>query len=368
MTEFPDTERAQSLVCPRCRRLWPASRTFCPEDGARLADHLEPDAVDASASTLEARLIDRRYEIGSLIGHGTMARVYSAVDLQTGRCVAVKILHHKYATMDRERRRFLREAKAALAIDHPSVVKVLDVGKCPDGRPFLVIEQLEGESLGECLRRRKSLPVGRVLEVAWRAALGLCAVHDAGIVHRDVKPDNIFLVGERDAPTGVRLFDFGLAKLHQEGSMQSGDILGTAAYMPPEQVVGEEVDARSDVYALGVVMFRALTGHLPFEDPNDLELVAQQLLLPPPPPSWFLEGLDPRIDQVVVRAMRKRPENRYGGMRPLAADLQTLVSGAHAAVTPPDLSVEPDVYDPVTESGAQAYALLVRTLGVGERA
>jgi eukaryotic-like serine/threonine-protein kinase len=333
-------------------------------DGARLADRLEPDAVDTTPLDADSRVISRRFELGSLIGHGTMARVYAAKDLETGNPVAVKILNRKYADSERERRRFFREAKATSQIDHPSVVKVLDVGKCLDGRPFLVIEHLKGESLGDCIRRRGNLPIDVAVSIIHHAALGLCAVHAAGIVHRDVKPDNIFLLGPSDAATGVRLFDFGLAKLHTEGSSQSGDILGTAAYMAPEQVLSESVDARSDVYALGVVLFRVLTGHLPFEGPNDLEMVAQQVLLASPPPSWFIETLHSTVDAVVVRAMRKRPENRYLSMQAFADDLGMLHLGPEAPISPAALVVEPDRYEPVTDNGRQALEMMRRTLGV----
>lgn len=352
------------MVCPRCRRTYDAGKVFCAVDGARLADRLEPDAIDTTPLDADSKVVARRFELGSLIGHGTMARVYGATDLETGHRVAVKILNRRYAESERERRRFYREAKATLQIDHPAVVKVLDVGKCLDGRPFLVIEHLQGESLGDCIRRRGSLPVDIAISVVHHAALGLCAVHAAGIVHRDVKPDNIFLLGPPDAPTGVRLFDFGLAKLHTEGSSQSGDILGTAAYMAPEQVLSESVDARSDVYALGVVLFRAITGHLPFEGPNDLEMVAQQVLLPSPPPSWFIETLDATVDAVVVRAMRKCPENRYASMQAFADDLGMLFLGAEASVSGADLKVEPDSYEPVTDNGLQALEMMRRTLGV----
>jgi serine/threonine-protein kinase len=351
------------MVCPRCHGTYQGSKVFCPVDGARLADRLDIDAMETTPFAPAERLIDRRYEVGELIGHGTMARVYGATDLVTGKPVAVKILNRRYSQIERERKRFLREARAALAIDHPSVVKVLDVGKTPDNRPFLAIEHLQGESLGECLRRRGTLPIELALKLVLQAAVGLGAVHRAGIVHRDVKPDNIYLLGPRDAPTGVKLFDFGLARLHHDDTSESGDIVGTAAYMAPEQVLAENVDARGDVYSLGVVLFRAITGHLPFEGPNDLELIAQQVLLPAPPPSWFLEGLDPRIDAVVVRAMSKRPEHRFPSMEPMAAALQAIEQGdaeqPPAAAQPAD-----DVYEPVTDNGRSAIGMLRRALGM----
>lgn len=352
------------MICPRCRVTYAPGKVFCPVDGARLSDSLEPDALDESPSAPCASVIAGRYELGSLIGQGSMARVYAARDLATGGSVAVKVLSRRYADCETERRRFFHEARAALSISHPNVVKVLDVGRRIDGRPFIVIERLEGESLGECLRRRKQLPVETALPILRDAALGLAAVHDAGIVHRDVKPDNIFLVGLPDAPEGVRLVDFGLAKLHAHGgTTRAGKTVGTAAYMPPEQVLSETVDARADIYSLGVVTFRALTGHLPFESPKDLDMLAQQVLVKAPPLTWFVESLDPLLEALVVRAMRKHPDNRYPDMHALARDLQHALDGCGAPF-PSGLAVDPDVYVPTSDLGRATAYLFCQKLGV----
>ncbi len=354
------------MICPRCRAVYDPDKAFCPVDGARLTDRLEPDAFEESPSAPCSTVIAGRYELDSLIGQGSMARVYAARDMSSGSDVAVKILSRRYAESETERRRFFREARAALSIEHPNVVKVLDVGRRVDGRPFIVIEFLHGESLGECLRRRKSLPVEIVLSILRDAALGLAAVHDAGIVHRDVKPDNIFLVGECDAPEAVRLVDFGLSKLHAHGghTSQSGTTMGTAAYMPPEQVLSDAVDARADIYSLGVVMFRALAGHLPFESEKDLDMLAHQVLLQAPPPSWFHDGLDSRVDAVAVRAMRKHPDNRYPDMKTFAADLERLLQGEVTDASKAHDTVEPDVYRPCTDLGRETVLLFCRKLGM----
>lgn len=349
------------MICPRCRAVYDPDKVFCPTDGARLSDRLEPDASEESPSAPCSTVIAGRYELGSLIGQGSMARVYSARDLSTQVNVAVKILSRRFAEIESERRRFFREARAALTIDHPNVVKVLDVGRRIDGRPFIVIEHLQGESLGECLRRRKQMPLNTALPIFRDAALGLQAVHEAGIVHRDVKPDNIFLLGEPDAPTGVRLVDFGLAKLHAHKGSKSGTTLGTAAYMPPEQVLSEVVDARADIYSLGVVVFRALTGHLPFEGENDLDMLAHQVLLRAPPPSWFLDSLDARVDSIVLHAMRKHPDNRYADMGAFARDLQRLIHDEPIAMSDGALT---DVYRPSTELGLETTRLFCRKLGM----
>ena len=354
------------MVCPRCGRSYSAKKAFCPQDGARLSDRLDPDALDDSDGVGRSGLMAGRYALGALIGHGSMARVYTARDVATDQDVAVKVLSRKYAESDAEQRRFFREARATLQIRHPNVIKLLDVGRRSDGRPYLVIEYLHGETLGEAVRRRKRLPLEIALPILRDAALGLTAVHEAGIVHRDVKPDNIFLVGEPDAPEGVRLVDFGLAKLHAHGakSSQTATAMGTAAYMPPEQVLSEKVDARADIYSLGVVMFRTISGQLPFESVNDLDMLAHQILLPTPPPSWFLDDLDPKVDALVACALRKHPDNRFATMAAFADGIASLIDGTGSSLTLPRLVVDPDIYQPTTEMGRLATLVFCKTLGV----
>jgi len=352
------------MYCSRCHREYDDSTAFCPADGSRLLDERPVRDLDETPSTPAAAVIAGRYRLGAMLGQGSMARVYHAVDLVTRESVAVKVLSKHYAAKDSERIRFFREAKAILQIQHPHVVKVLDVGRWTDGRPFIVIEYLKGESLGARLRRDKRLEPEVALRLLRDAAAGLEAVHAAAIVHRDVKPDNIFLVGEPGAPSGVRLVDFGLAKLHSHHSSEAGTALGTAAYMPPEQVLSEKVDARADVYALGVVLFRALTGHLPFEGERNVDLLSHQVLLAAPPPSWFVENLDPRIDRLVQRAMRKRPDNRYPSMATMLADMRTIIDDPDKPLAEAPPTVEPDVYTPTTRLGRDAALLFCRKLGV----
>jgi serine/threonine protein kinase len=244
---------------------------------ARRIDHI-PIQPDPEAG----RVLDGRYVIRGLLGRGAMARVFLAEDSESGEPVAVKVLESLVgARSDTAKQRFFREARAAAMLKHPSIVRILDLGLRDDGVPYLVLEHLFGEVLGELLRRVSVLGAGLGLAIVREAAAGLVVAHAAGIVHRDVKPDNVFLVGAPGEPYGVKLLDFGLAKLDQQsGFTKAGTAVGTMEYMAPEQLLTERPDARTDVYALGVVMYRMFTGRLPFEGKDEAELLARQLIDP----------------------------------------------------------------------------------------
>jgi eukaryotic-like serine/threonine-protein kinase len=193
------------------------------------------------------------------------------------------------------------------------------------------------------------------------AALGLVAAHGAGIVHRDVKPGNLFLLGPIGQPYGLKVIDFGLAKGDTSSRISGHDIvLGTIEYMAPEQIVTDPSDARTDVYGLGVVMFRVFTGHLPFDVETDLELLAHQMFSPAPPPSWLNEKIDPRIERVILRAMRKRPENRYATMQAVVDDLERILGLSPEEHVEPVPKLPDDTYEPRTAAGRGAAELLFR--------
>jgi serine/threonine protein kinase len=260
--------------------------------------------------------------------------------------------------------RMLREAEALRGIDHPNVVRVLDTGETAGGVPYLVLEALPGETLGDFLRRQGTPPFELALSLVRQAAQGLSAAHRAGIVHRDVKPDNFVLVGPSDEPYGLKLIDFGMAKLDSSGGTSgTHTILGTVEYMAPEQILAEPVDARTDVYALGVVMFRLFTGHLPFETTAPTDLLRHQLFSSLPPPSWLEDDLDARVERMIMTATRKHPDNRYVDMQALVDDLDALigVSAGEVSVRPP--KVTPDAYAPSTPRGSEALAILAEKFG-----
>jgi serine/threonine-protein kinase len=209
------------------------------------------------------------------------------------------------------------------------------------------------------------LPQDFALELARNVAAGLAAAHAAGIVHRDLKPANLFLVQSRGAPVTVKLIDFGFAKDTRadpgSGPSSVNLVLGTAQYMAPEQVLAEPVDARTDVYGFGVVLFRILTGHLPFDVEHGADLFGHQLFSPTPPPSWLVDELDPALEQIVLRCTRKHPENRYAGMQAVSDDLERVASGAEISALP--LKRQPDVFRPRNSSGREAAEALAAHFG-----
>ncbi len=312
-------------------------------------------------------MLDGRYEVKGLIGRGGMARVYLAEDIHTRRAVAVKILNRDTAKDKVSRERFLREIEVAASIGHPNVVQVLDAGERPDGAPFIVLEFLHGESLGDLLRRDGHVEDAFAVPMMARAASALAAAHRAGIIHRDVKPDNLFLVGERGAPYTLKVVDFGMAKLTEASSLsQTGMALGTLAYIAPEQALADPVDAAPTSTAWAW----SSTGWSPASSrstrPRTRRLVAQHLFAPPPRPTLIKPGVDPRLEAVILTAMRKRPENRYPTMAALGDDLERILGQHDGAVVPAPLTRAPDLYEAVIPS-ARAAADVLRTLpGVWE--
>jgi len=309
-----------------------------------------------------------RYELLGLIGSGSTSDVYLADDHEDGQLVIVKHLKGEVAGHEEIRKRFLAEARTTMSITHPNVVRVLGVEQSEDERPYLVLEALVGESLGEYLQREESVPPDLALELARQIASGLAAGHRAGVVHRDVKPGNLFLLGPAGDPQGLKLIDFGYAKQIDRGPMSTANVvIGTAQYMAPEQVLCDPIDARTDIYALGVVMFRMLTGHLPFDADPGADLLSHQLFSPAPPPSWLEEDLDPRVEAIVLRAMRKHPDNRYSSMDALLSDLDRVLEphpGSESESIPRvPLAKFPDVYKPKNPMGREVARVLASRFG-----
>ncbi|MEP9391287.1 protein kinase [Gordonia sp. VNQ95] len=263
--------------------------------------------MKAGVDEVIGSVLEDRYRIDAPIARGGMSAVYLGVDLRLGRDVAVKVMDTRYAADPQFLRRFEFEARAVAGLKHPGLVAVYDQG-IDDGVAFLVMELVEGGSLRELLRERGPMPPHAVVAVADPVLGGLGTAHRAGLVHRDVKPENVLISDAGE----VKVADFGLVRAVAESGVTSASvILGTAAYLSPEQVEAAHADARSDVYSMGVMMFELLTGRTPFRGDTPLALAYQRLTYDVPAPGDVIAGVPTELDEIVLRATERRPADRY---------------------------------------------------------
>jgi serine/threonine protein kinase len=262
------------------------------------------------------------YEIEERLGGGGMGVVYRARDRKLGRAVALKFLSSHLVASERAKQRFIAEARAASALDHPSIATIHAIEETSDGELYIVMAYYEGETVAALLARRGAIPVGQAIEVALQAAEGLARAHASGIVHRDVKPANLMLTPEGR----VKVLDFGLAKVEDMRLTDAGTTLGTPAYMSPEQARGSQLDQRTDVWSLGVVLYEMLTGRLPFTgEHRDQVLDAVRNADPAPPSRWT--SVPPDLEAVVLRALSRSPGARQPSMAVLLAELRAVRDG-----------------------------------------
>jgi len=268
-------------------------------------------------------LIADRFELEELLGSGGMSTVFRARDLQLERRVALKILHEQYVEDPEYVERFRREARAVARLSHPNIVTVIDRGD-EGGRQYIVFEHVEGENLKELVTRAGRMPPRRALELVIPVADGLAFAHEHGLVHRDVKPQNVLLSIEGE----VKVTDFGIARSLdvEHGVTQTGTVLGTSEYLAPEQASGEPVSPATDEYSLGVVLWELLTGEVPFTGESFVAVAFRHVNEPPPRLREYRPDLSPRLAAAVERTLAKDPARRFPSMAALAAELRACLA------------------------------------------
>src|SRR5689334_10755210 len=310
-------------TCPKCGVEYPDATTLCPADGVAL----EKDPDSLVGTTLAGK-----YRIDARLNEGGMGTVYRGTHVLMDKTVAIKVLRPSLAADEKIVARFSREARAASRISHPNALSVTDFGEDESGHVFLVMEFLSGKTLKHVIREEGPLPLARVVDIARQIGDALHAAHEQGVVHRDLKSDNIMLI---DTMTGdhAKVLDFGIAKINEpDGAVDTGLtapnlVIGTPQYMSPEQCSqNSEIDTRSDIYSFGVILYEMLVGHVPFSGDSPTMVMMKHLQEPVPSVMEERSDLPASVARVVARAMAKVPDNRYQNVAELIEDL-TIASG-----------------------------------------
>ena len=334
-------------TCPKCGVEYPDTNTLCPADGV---------ALETTTDSLIGTTLAGKYRIDERLNEGGMGTVYRATHVLMEKTVALKVLRPSLAADEKIVARFSREARAASRISHPNALSVTDFGEDENGVVFLVMEFLSGRTLKQLIREEGPLPLTRVVEIVRQVGDALNAAHQQGVVHRDLKSDNIMLV-DTMASDHAKLLDFGIAKINEPGEARDAGltapnlVIGTPQYMSPEQCSQEtEIDARSDIYSLGVILYEMLVGHVPFTADSPTMVMMKHLQEPVPSVLDERSDVPAPVARVIARAMAKLPDNRYQTVAELIEDL-TIASGLArfapvpvqpVSVSPPAVTDEPD--------------------------
>ncbi|MEZ4339318.1 MAG: serine/threonine-protein kinase [Sandaracinaceae bacterium] len=311
-------------ICPSCKNEYPGGEIFCPNDGSRLLRVSQYDTVAPPPPTgdpLLGTILGDRYQILRQIGEGGMGLVYEAEHVAIEKHVALKVLRDDFSGRPEVVERFKQEAKSASRIGSDHIVDISDFGVTPSGASYFVMELLEGEDLAEVLEKQATLDIGRATNIILQCCKALGAAHKKGIVHRDMKPENIFLVHKDGTPDFVKLVDFGIAKMSDIETpgapgrklTKTGMIFGTPEYMSPEQAAGKSLDHRVDIYALAVILFEMLSGRVPFIGDTFMGILTQHMFEDPPE----LQDVNPNADvpqpivEFIYKGLAKDPDHRY---------------------------------------------------------
>jgi serine/threonine protein kinase len=312
------------LDCPSCGLRAKVDSAYCAECGFPIGQ-LRGEKADP----LIGRTLAGGYRIVDRIARGSMGEVFRAEQANLGRAVAVKVMSPTLVADPQMVSRFHNEARAASSLNHPNCVRVYDYGETPDGRPYIVMELLQGQELAALLARDRQPPVSRVLDIALQVLSALDEAHGLGVVHRDLKPENVFVLPQRGGGDLVKVVDFGLAKLKSNSRATSGSglVFGTPEYMAPEQAMAKETDHRTDIYSCGTMLFEMLAGRLPFEAPTPRELLEKHVYEPAPRLSTLVpDRAGFGLDEMVDLALRKEPDERFQSAEAFADALREVVA------------------------------------------
>ncbi|HVM42752.1 MAG TPA: serine/threonine-protein kinase, partial [Gemmatimonadales bacterium] len=314
-------------TCPVCGKEYPDTVKFCPVDGSTLR------AKNPTAD-LVGQVVADRYAIIKKLGEGGMGAVYLGEHVKMGRKSAIKVMNPAMANDPDAISRFNREASNASRISHPNVCQIYDFGETPEGIIYLAMEFIEGAALTDIIEKEGALPPLRAVRILKQSADALAAAHDLGIVHRDLKPDNIMIVQAKDGSDVAKVVDFGIAKAvagDESGQKvtKTGLVVGTPEYMSPEQLSGDKLDGRSDIYSLGLVFYRMLTGVLPFQADSAQETMIKRLTDDPLPLAGARPDIafPPGLQAVLDKALARSPSARYANASEFGREAEAAVAG-----------------------------------------
>jgi len=324
-------------ICPTCDTTYEDNASFCSVDGKELVN---TDQADPSYPL--GTVLDDRYRLVQFIGAGGMGEVYRAEHIYIQKTVALKLLRPEITGSAEAVQRFYQEARASSSIGHRNIVTIEDFGKLDDGSIYLAMEYLSGSTLAGLIRK-ETLPLPRALKIVLQIAHGLSAAHARGIIHRDMKPENVFVIQDEAGGDMVKILDFGIAKINQTDSggqnlTKTGTIFGTPHYMSPEQALGERLDPRTDLYSLGIVLFELVTGRVPFKAESFLGILTQHVTAEVPHPTRLNPDIPMAMERIILKALSKDREQRQRDMEELIDELQAFLKDfeapAVAAVLP----------------------------------
>lgn len=317
-------------VCPTCGTEYPLSERFCPRDGTALrSSNAQADLIGS--------IVAERYHILKKLGEGGMGTVYLAEHVKMGRKAALKVMNPGMNSDPDAIARFNREAANASRLNHANVCAIYDFGETPEGLIYLAMEFIEGESLTSIIEKNGFLPAPRAAAIIHQAADALAVAHDYGIVHRDLKPDNIMIAKDRDGSDVVKVVDFGIAKASSSDAQKvtkTGLVVGTPEYMSPEQLAGDKLDGRSDIYSLGLVAFNCLTGLLPFPSNSAQEAMIMRLTDQPKTLAEMKPDIDwpPELQAVMDKVLARDADERYQKSAEFGRDIAKAVENMPAAI------------------------------------